>query len=262
MHNNSFPQDAFDYLTVVYQECLDNHLKNPKYQNLSTTLSDISNGTKILENDGQVDAYIALYGAQHYYKLVSAFDNLELSNFIGKSLEFISYGCGPATDTCVLKSYLTSKQINLDIKSVTLIEPSLASLKRGKEYVQSAFKIREVNKTINELNINDIASQPDTVKLHVFSNILDIKDIDLERLANLLKESQKGANYFVCISPTRYNEKRIDNFYDIMSNLFEISDISITDETIKGRVYHMKQGGFNNSYPIDRYERIFFTYAN
>lgn len=260
-------KSTFNYLEQVYTNCLKEHIS--RNINLRQTLADIDNGIKILDNNEQVDAYIALYGAQHYYKLVSAFDTLDLSKFVGKTLEIFSYGCGPATDTCVLIKYLMSRSINLDIAGVTLIEPSVVSLNRGKNYVESALidkhtplKINLVNKKINNLNVSDITSQLQTVKLHIFSNILDITEIDLQMLAVLLKKSQRGSNYFLCISPQRYGGKdRINDFHTIMSEMFQISDISRTNVNLRGKVWSMKLGQYDNNYYIDRYQRIFMTYA-
>ncbi|MGB3757443.1 MAG: hypothetical protein WBA07_13880 [Rivularia sp. (in: cyanobacteria)] len=258
---------TYNYLEQVYEDCLKKY--NSQNRNLRQTLADISNGIKILDNDEQVNAYIALYGAQHYYKLVSAFDTLDLSKFVGKKLELFSYGCGPATDTCVLISYLMSQKINLYIKGVTLIEPSTVSLNRGKKYVESAlmdehvtWKINQVNKKIDNLDVIDVDSQLQTVKLHIFSNILDIREINLEKLSELLKTSQKGSNYFLCTSPKRYGAvERIDDFHSIMSRQFQISDISKTDSNLRGKVWYMKEGKYNDNYLIDRYQRIFLTYA-
>ncbi len=265
---NKYFRPTFNYLEEVYADCLKKY--NSQHRSLRQTLAEISNGTKILDNDEQVNAYIALYGAQHYYKLISAFDTLDLSKFVGRTLEIFSYGSGPATDTCVLINYLISQKINLDIESVTLIEPSAVSLNRGKSYVQSAlihegtnFKIREVNKQLDKLNVSDVRSQLKTVKIHIFSNILDIEEINLKNLAGLLKKSQKGVNYFLCISPKRYGGKeRIQDFHSIVSGQFEISDISITDSIIRDKVWSMKLEKYDNNYPIDRYQMIFMTYAS
>jgi ribosomal protein S6 len=222
-----------------------------------------------LINDEEVDVYIALYGAHHYYKLNSAFDAVDLSKLEGKILEVFSYGCGPATDTCVLINYLISKTIKLCIGHITLIEPSSISLQRGERYIRPALinpqrglEIKIINKTLENLNINDINSQAETVKIHIFSNILDVEQVDLKRLASFLKNSQKGANYFICVSPNFSSaQQRIDRFYSMMSELFQISNISVTDESVLGRVWLMKAGGFVNR-QVDRYQRIFMTYAS
>ena len=260
---------TFNYLIEVYGDCLGRYLKNPKYQqNFVLALSNISNGKKILTTDEEVDVYIALYGAHHYYKLNSAFDAVDLSKFEGKSLEIFSYGCGAATDTCTLIHYLMSNTINLCLERITLIEPSSISLQRGERYVRSALvnpqrglEIRTINKTLENLYIHDATSESDNVKIHIFSNILDV-EINLNRLAAFLKKSQKQANYFICVSPNYSSARqRIDRFYSIMSELFHVKNISVTDESVLGRVWLMKAESFVNR-QIDRYQRIFMTYAS
>lgn len=261
---------TFNYLSEVYEDCLGRYLRNPRYKgNYSFALDSISNGRKILTTAEEVDVYIALYGTHHYYKLNSAFDAVDLSRFEGKRLEFFSYGCGPATDTCVLINYLASKRINLCIERITLIEPSFISLQRGEKYVRSAIvnsqKVLEIgiiNKTLEQLDVNDIQSQSETVKLHVFSNILDVEKVDLNGLSTFLNKSQKGANYFICVSPNfSLAKQRIDRFHSIMSELVQVSNISISNESVLGRVWLMKTGGFVNR-QVDRYQRIFMAYVS
>jgi hypothetical protein len=112
---------------------LERYLRNSK--NVGDALNSINNGRKILESDEEVDTYIAFYGAQHYYKLMEAFDAIDMSKFCDRELEIFSYGCGAATDICSLISYCRSKQIKLPFKNLTLIEPSRIALQRGIEYI-------------------------------------------------------------------------------------------------------------------------------
>lgn len=115
---------------------------------------------------------------------------------------------------------------------------------------------------MEELNTNDVNSQSETVKLHIFSNILDVEQVNLNSLARLLKKSQKGSNYFICVSPSSYSAKqRIDKFYYIMSELFQVSNISANTECVSGRLWLMTQGRFVDK-QVDRYQRIFMTYAS
>ncbi|MDZ4875616.1 MAG: hypothetical protein CLLPBCKN_005036 [Chroococcidiopsis cubana SAG 39.79] len=259
----------FSYLSEVYESCLTRYLENPKYRgNYRLALTNTSNGRKILPSE-EVDVYVALYGAHHFYKLNSAFDALDLSNFVGKNIEIFSYGCDPATETCVLIDYLMSKQINLSIKRITLIEPSHISLGRGEQYVKSTLlnphtgvTIRTINKTLEQLNAYDVNSQSGVVKLHLFSNILDVEQVDLSSLARLIQESHIGANYFICVSPNFSSaQQRIDTFYQIINRLFLTSNISNTAQSVMGRVWLMRTGCFVER-QVDRYQRICMAYTN
>jgi hypothetical protein len=259
---------SFDYIKDVYEVCLERYRANTSYGNWQNAQDTIKKGRKILQSNEEVDTYIAFYGAHHYYKLVEAFDALDISRFCDSQLEIFSYGCGAATDTCSLISYCRSRQINLPFKKLTLIDPSRIALERGVEYINQALSseeknninIKQVNKTINDLKENDICSEYENIKLHILSNVLDIEEINLESLASLIKNTQSGTNYFICVNPKDregQSKKRIDLFYGKLLNLFKLSDISINDRDVTGKkIWMMKNCQYENR-SIPRYHRIF-----
>lgn len=263
-------QPSFDYIKNVYKVCLQSYLNNTNYGSWQDAQNVIQKGRKILESNEEVDTYIAFYGAHHYYKLVEAFDALDMSRFRDQQLEIFSYGCGAATDTCSLISYCRSKQINLPFKGLTLIEPSHLALQRGVEYINQALssdeldkiKIEEINKTLDKLEENDIDSESENLKLHIFSNVLDIEKINLQNLTSLIAKTQKGDNYFICINPNNSeSQARINSFYKELSNLFELSDIDTNEQDIIDKsIWMMKNSRYENR-SIPRYHRIFKTHA-
>ena len=97
-------------------------------------------------------------------------------------------------------------------------------LKRG--FVQKALHTRAypsvqtiitVCKSFESLEFNDVCAATDTIKIHLFSNVLDIDEnyYSQNNLIGLIKRSQKGINYFICCSPyiTDFKTNRIDNFF-------------------------------------------------
>ena len=263
--NNILLKDDFNYIRDIYEACLNKYLQES--QNLSNALKSIDNGRKILNSDKEVDTYISLYGAHHYYKLVEAFDALNLERFSNSYIETISYGCGAATDTCSLISYCHSNNISLSINKITLIEPSLIALERGIKYIQKSLSyevfnqlsVKKVCKLIEQLEDKDLISNPETIKIHIFSNVLDISSINLQSLVSIIYNTQKGSNYFVCINPKNSESiTRIDSFYNILSKFFKLSDIDVNDKDILGRSFWMmKYNRYTESSPIYRYHRIF-----
>lgn len=254
----------FNYIKDIYEICLTKYYS--KFQSLSTAIGSINHGRKILQRDAEVDTYIALYGAQHYYKLESAFDSLNISRFEHQKLEIISYGCGAATDTCALISYYRSLGKNLPLTKITLIEPSNIALQRGIDYIKKALSsheleqiiINEVAKKIGELRKNDLYSEANSIKLHVFSNVLDLPEINLDTLSYLIKQTQQGTNFFICISPKRYGgRERIEYFRHTLSNNFSFRHICTKDYALRRKVWSMKQNKYNDNYYIDRYHQIF-----
>lgn len=257
----SIQTNNFDYIKDIYEKCLEKYLKNK-----SSTFSSIDSGRKILQFEEEVDAYIAFYGAQHYYKLVEAFNALNISNFQLHQLNIVSYGCGAATDTCSLISYCKTLNVDLPFKNLTLIEPSQVALQRGISYIGQALSseeskiinIKPINKRIDELEDQDIYNNSQNSKLHVFSNILDLEEINLNKIANLIVKNCQKNSYFICISPKNYNGKvRIDDFYNKISSQVKCSTIDINDTNFLRKIYLMKQNSYINDFSIDRYHRIF-----
>lgn len=262
---NILVQDNFNYIRDIYEVCLKRYSQYP--DNISNALNSINNGRKILNSEKEVDTYISLYGAHHYYKLVEAFDALNLNRFNNTYVETISYGCGAATDTCSLISYCYTNNITLLINNITLIEPSVTAIERGIQYIQKSLSyqifnklnIRKIYKLIEHLEPKDIISNPEAIKLHIFSNVLDINSINLSNLASIIYQTQKGSNYFICINPKNSESKsRIDYFYSALSNLFKLTDIDVNDSKIFGKpIWMMKYNRYTDRSPIYRYHRIF-----
>ena len=257
---------SFDYIENVYKPSLKVYLDKNNYKNWQDARNAIERGRKIIVSDEEVDTYIAFYGAHHYYKLEEAFNTLNMSRFSSSQLEIVSYGCGAATDICSLISYCHLKSIALPFKSLKLIEPSHVALKRGIEYIKGALsnqeldtlKIKETYKTIDKLEKNDIYSEPENLKLHIFSNVLDIQAINLDNLAQLIYNTQSGTNYLICVNPKNSeSQSRIDDFHKKLSKLFNLSNIDTNDRNIMDKqIWVMKWDQYCN-YPIPRYCRIF-----
>lgn len=130
----------------------------------------------------------------------------------------------------------------------------------------NTINIKEIHKTINQLQRNDILSEPENLKLHIFSNVLDIQEINLDDLAQLIYNTQSGTNYFICVNPKNSeSQTRIDDFHQKLSNLFSLSDIDRKDTNITDKsIYRMTENEYSNQkpiysnqYPIYRYHRIF-----
>lgn len=256
----------FNFIEQIYKRHLDRHLARTQRGYL-----DIQHGRKVLASLSEVDLYVGLYAASHEQKLTEAYDALNLSRLQGKIVETISYGCGAATDSNALISYLMSKKIDLCLQRITLIEPSLVALNCGVEHIQRAmldanqpFTIRAYPKYLEHLTPNDLVAAKPTTKLHVFSNILDVEQVDLEKLASTVATSSNGENFFICVSPNlpgSYNGKeRIDKFYNLLSQQLKLVNIDINGRSTRVHSYNHKQRKYEFS-SVSRYHRIFHTHA-
>jgi ATP-dependent DNA helicase RecQ len=98
-------------------------------------------------------------------------------------------------------------------------------------YLKDENKIESVNKLLDDVTQNDIKT--DTfVTLHFFSNILDIKDIDLKTLAKNVSKDVSGEHYFFCVGPLNYGNNRIDAFYDYFLNPPTLADTEKSENTL------------------------------
>jgi len=78
------------------------------------------------------------------------------------------------------------------------------------------------------------------MRIHLFSNILDMDVFSLQQLIELIKDNFSGENYFLCVSPyiTDLKTARIDSFVNAFSSndgfeeLFKIN--SKSDDWING----------------------------
>jgi hypothetical protein len=188
----------------------------------------LQRGVKILEDESQLFAYMYSYGKMHYAKLVSAFGFLP-GQFFQNAIRIIDWGCGQGMATMSYLDYLKAKNINQDLRHITLIEPSDIALKRAtlhSNFFTGGNNILTINKDLDSLVDADLKNSIPTAKLHLFSNILDI---DLFSMTSLLERVTKcfaGENYFVCVSPYVNDVKtsRIDSFVNYFTKFknFEV----------------------------------------
>lgn len=185
-------------------------------QEKNEVYNSLGRGVAILESESQMYSYMNSFGSSHHAKMLSALDKISFDE-INNDLELFDWSCGQGLASMVFYEYMQSKSISLSIRSVTLIEPSNICLKRAALHVNHFDKtciIRTVCKDIDSLKNNDVKSSQSNIKIHFFSNILDVDDFSIINLIGLIENTQKGLNYFVCVSPyiTDTKADRVDSF--------------------------------------------------
>ncbi len=213
-----------------------NHFPTNGYQLYYRSLA---NGTAILQTHEQLNAYLACYADMHRHKLNQAFCELFTDRSLhGQSVEIIDWGCGQAFASCVLIDFIREKNIILDIFRFNLIEPSRAALIRGSEHIDAIYQripkpeTALLNERADNISENQLHTSPTAIKIHLFSNLLDIYNISLQNVAQSIRQSQTGTNYFVCVSPLNYGSSRLKAFYEMFPSatlLSAKSDSSVTE---------------------------------
>lgn len=178
--------------------------------------SDLLRGVKPLENENELFAYMVFFGPMHYAKLTTSFTFLPPDIF-SNELNIIDWGCGQGMATMTLLELINSNDYSAKINGISLIEPSELALKRASLHVSKfndSVSIQTINKYLDSLSPSDFKNKKSTIKIHLFSNILDIDLFSLSALIKLIDATFLGENYFVCVSPFVDDLKasRLDNF--------------------------------------------------
>ncbi|MBR6068706.1 MAG: hypothetical protein IKP45_13020 [Bacteroidales bacterium] len=199
-----------------------------KYSDKDEIFQSLDRGNNVLKEEAQLYSYLNSYGNMHEAKMLSALQKFPFDGLINKHIEIIDWACGQGLASIVLLEYLRNRNITLSIDKIILIEPSEISLKRAVLHVKhfnSKCIVNTIKKDIDSISENDIRCSNNAVKIHLFSNILDVsgvKGFSMQHLISLVEQTQKGTNYFICVSPyiTDAKTARIDEFVHHFSSKY------------------------------------------
>lgn len=181
----------------------------------------INHGVDLLDSDEKLVQYLCAYGDMHKTKMYRAFDSVKDKSLFAKNCTIIDWGCGQCLATVCFFDFIKEHNIQNNVQNIILIEPSTMALERAtlhtNAYLKNESKVKTINKFLDDVEKQDIVTnQPFT--LHFFSNILDIPQIDLYKLAKLVGENVNGEHYFFCVGPNNRGSNRIDDFYNHFNN--------------------------------------------
>jgi hypothetical protein len=224
-------------------------LSTPFYNSISEEMqnrifAELNQGVAILQTEGHLFIYMRSYGNMHQAKLLQSFEAISnLQNLISnKEIQINDYGCGQGIGSIVFIDYLKSIQAtNFKISKVKLIEPSEIALKRASLNIK--YCLRSINQDENVLSIPkrldditniDISTNSQAIKFHIFSNIIDVESISIQSMCAKIAETQKGINYFICVSPNimQSRNERLDAFMNYFQQRQNVSIISTREDNI------------------------------
>jgi hypothetical protein len=213
------------------------HQANPKGK--AAWLS-LDRGTRIINSEEQLWAYMTAFGPMHSEKLLHAFDKVNF-NEIEEPVIIIDWGAGQGFATMILFDYINKNNIDLAIQKVVLIEPSQLALRRGGLHslkFDESIALDTINKPLDDLESQDFRVAKGSV-IHLFSNILDVDAVSLSKLRNLILEAFPGENYFICCSPhiSHTKTQRLNTFRESFEeyNLVRIYAITNIAEEWNGK---------------------------
>lgn len=202
------------------------------FGNDDSVWQSLNRGRAVLATEEQMYKYLFSYGRMHKAKLNEAFDCINKNVFANSEIEIIDYACGQGLASICFKDYFQ----NVNVAKIVLIEPSTMCLRRAALHVLKSYRINEnnistINKYLDDLILQDIYTEQQNIKVHLFSNILDMAgdNFDLNRLTNLIRNRFSGVNYFICVSPYIDNSvpEKFDKFLNSFDNVSELGRIDL-----------------------------------
>lgn len=194
-----------------------------RVENKDDIFYSLGRGVNKLEEEAQLFSYLSSYGNMHEAKILSALQKMPLDELNGRNIEIIDWACGQGLASIVFIEFIDNHYININSRNIVLIEPSEIALKRAALHVRhfnGQCPVKTVLKDIDSITKEDLNCDDNSIKIHLFSNILDVDGYSMEHLISIIEQTQKGINYFVCVSPyiTDAKTARIDKFVQHFAN--------------------------------------------
>lgn len=196
-----------------------------QFENKDDIYYSLGRGVKILKEEAQLYSYLNSYGNMHEAKMLSALHKLPLEELEGKNIEIYDWACGQGLASIIFREFVENQNYNIYNRNIVLIEPSEIALKRAAlnvRHFNGQCQIKTVLKDIDSITKEDLNCDSNSIKIHLFSNILDVEGFSMEHLISIIEQTQKGVNFFVCVSPyiTDAKTARIDKFVQHFANQY------------------------------------------
>jgi len=183
---------------------------------------ELIHGIGLLASEEALNCYMSAYGDMHVGKCRAAIMNFPLNKLTG-SIEIVDWGCGQGIGSATLIEALQQRNLLNWVKKITLVEPSSNALQRAvcniSKIVNNNIEIDAINKfmptseTVPGEILTSIGYRYSNV-IHIFSNILDVKSIDLAMVARMVASSH-GNHFVLCMGPQNSAAFRIEQFCSV-----------------------------------------------
>lgn len=196
-----------------------------QFENKNDIFNSLGRGVNILKEEAQLYSYINSYGNMHEAKILSALQAFPLDELDGKNIVVFDWACGQGLASIVFREFVDNHNVNINSKNIILIEPSEIALRRAAlnvKHFDGQCQVKTILKDIDSITNEDLNCDSNTIKIHLFSNILDVDGFSMAHLISIIEQTQKGVNYFVCVSPyiTDAKTARIDRFVQHFANQY------------------------------------------
>ena len=217
----------------------------------------LKRGVAILQRSAQLDAYLASYGSKHFAKLNHVLNGLVESNFFGiLPSRIVDWGCGQGLGSLAVLEKIPDSSV---INEIVLIEPGISALQRAEFLIENhhSWRNRVDAKIISRCSyFENTPFQGRSFRgptVHIFSNVIDMESVDLQKTKNLICSHFSGPQLFIVVSPfiSRLRSARLLSFEQKFSGQSEFQKHFQLDKgflikgnaTISARTFSCLLGG-------------------
>lgn len=162
---------------------------------------DLGRSKSILSSERQLDQYLYSYGPMIQSQWTTVLKGLK---FPEGDVQLNDYACGQGLASLLLHDAFPDSDLSR-ITKVNLIEPSFVALNRAEGLIKCCYpkaNINIINKYLDDVEECEICLSDDAVKIHLFSNILDIDGFNQFDLLNKAFKSS-GRHLLLAVSHDR-----------------------------------------------------------
>ncbi|MDE7089017.1 MAG: hypothetical protein K2O54_02755 [Prevotella sp.] len=222
-----------------------------QYKSRPWTHPDLNHGVDLLATEEVLNCYMSAYGDMHVTKCRAAMMNFPFEQLQG-SIEIVDWGCGQGIGSATIIDVLKQHEKLQWLRRITLIEPSQNAVNRAffnvSKLTHNAVNIDIKNKFLPASGVSDdntltLIGYRSTNIIHVFSNILDVRSIDLGAVARMVASSH-GKHFVLCTGPKNGAAYRIEKFCSVFGEQEYFSSIDSTRFAHTKRTAHSYNSSF------------------
>ena len=175
------------------------------FQGKDSLWKSLMRGTAILTEIEQLDTYLACYGSKHITKLNYILNRIGHVQFRQiQPTRVVDWGCGQGLGSLAL---LDQMPPDLDLREIVLVEPSSSALLRAEFLINNHShwsnkrkpKITSLCGYFESEMFRGQIFYASTI--HIFSNVLDMETVDLQKTKDLICAHFSGQQLFILVSP-------------------------------------------------------------
>lgn len=219
-YTNRFRFSAYRNISDIIDLC--HELLPAQWKSCPWKHPELIHGIGMLASEEALNCYMSAYGDMHVGKCRAAIMNFPFNKLNG-SIEIVDWGCGQGIGSATLIEALQQRDLLKWVRKITLVEPSPNALQRAvfniSKIVNNNIEIDAINKFMpadgdapGEI-LTSIGYRYSNL-IHIFSNILDVKSIDLAMVAKMVASSH-GNHYVLCMGPKNSAAYRIEQFCSV-----------------------------------------------